>query len=43
MMMTINDNNYILADYQNIEPQQLYKLTFQEENEITLLAVNHNG
>ena len=43
MMMTINDNNYILADYQNIEPQQLYKLTFQEENEIDLLDVNHNG
>ena len=38
-----NDNNYILADYQNIKPQQLYKLTFQEENEITLLEVNHNG
>lgn len=41
--MTTNDNNYILAEYQNIEPQQFYKLTFQEENEIALLDVNHNG
>lgn len=38
-----NDNYYILADYQNINPQQFYKLTFQEENEITLLEVSHNG
>lgn len=39
----MNNNNYILAEYKNIEPQQLYKLTFQEENEIDLLDVNHNA